>query len=321
MSARVTTSRSTDSGRAAAEPGALHATVTGAGPAILFLHGVPTDGRLWRPLVRRLRARHTCVVVDLPGCGRSAPLPGGRLDPVGIVQALEALRARLDCPSWHIVGHDAGATVAVHYAASHPERVDRLVLMAAPLFGDFNPPAIMRAIRRPGIGDLIAPVAVRALLAYLPRILTGDDPRTRAIVRGFAAAYRGGEGIRRFVRLTRWGDPADVLGRTAALLPRLAAPTLVVHGARDAAIDLRFAERAAAAIPGARLHVEDCGHFSPLDAADALAVRIAAFAAGAPARTAAPFRYRAPAVSAATRARTAAASARALLPHQRSAVS
>ncbi|MFN8423087.1 MAG: alpha/beta fold hydrolase [Anaerolineae bacterium] len=101
MSARVTTSRSTDSGRAAAEPGALHVAVTGAGPAILFLHGVPTDGRLWRPLVRRLRARHTCVVVDLPGCGRSAPLPGGRLEPVGIVQALEALRARLDCPSAH----------------------------------------------------------------------------------------------------------------------------------------------------------------------------------------------------------------------------
>ncbi|MFN8423086.1 MAG: hypothetical protein U0470_06735 [Anaerolineae bacterium] len=160
---------------------------------------------------------------------------------------------------------------------------------------------------------------MRALLAYLPRVLTGDDLRTRAIVRGFAAAYRGGEGIRRFVRPDPLGDPADVLGRTAALLPSLAAPTLVVHGARDAAIDLR-SPSAPPRPSWARGCTSRTAGTSLLDAADALAVRIAAFAAGEPARPR-PRPATALAVSAATRARTAAASASALLPHQRSAVS
>ncbi|MEO8083806.1 MAG: alpha/beta hydrolase [Ardenticatenales bacterium] len=311
------------------DPPSLHFTREGDGPVILFLHGFPTDGRLWGPLVEGLRARHTCIVVDLPGCGASPALPGGGLDPDGIVHRLEALRAGLGVGAWRIVGHDAGAVVAAHYAARHPARVEGLVLMAAPLFPDFEPPAIVRAIRRRWLGDAIAPLVVRGLQAFLATTLTRDDPRNRRIVRGFAAHYSGLAGARRFVRLARWGDPAVVLGRTAAILPTITAPTLIVHGARDAAIGLSFAERAAAAIPGARLHVEDCGHFCPLDAAGPLAVRMAAFLAGAPDRATAALihrtvvtrRYRATTVSAATRARTAAASASGLSPHQRSAVS
>lgn len=302
-------------------PSGLHVVVRGRGPAVLFLHGLPTDGRLWRGVVARLAGRHTCVVVDLPGCGRSPEAAGGRLDPDAIVGALEAERRARGIPAWAVVGHDAGATVAAHYAARHAERVTGLVLLAPPLFPDLALPAAMRCLRLPVVGAVLAPVVAAALRRALPRLLRRPDAVARGTAASFAAAFRGRRGAQRLRRLARWGEPAVVLARTACLLPAIAAPTLVVAAAHDRIIGAQHARRAAAAIPGARLWRLDAGHLSPLDAPEALAQRVAAHVAGAAGPHAGPARYRTTSVRAATRARSAAASASGLSPHHLSAVS
>lgn len=310
----------------------LHADVRGAGPAVLFLHGLPTSGRLFGPLAARLAARHTCVVVDLPGLGRSPALAGGRLDPDAIVAALEAERAARGIDAWAIVGHDAGSALAVHYAAAHPGRVTALALLAPPLFPDLEPPPLMRLLRAPVIGPLAAPAVAAVLRRALPRLLRRPDEAGRAAAAAFGQPFRGLRASQRLVRLARWGDPAVVLARTAALLPALCVPTLVVHATRDRFVGAAHAARAAAAIPGARLRRVDAGHLAPLDAPAALAKLLSAFLGAAPAtarRAGCPAaagrrvrrRQRASAVSAATRDRTRAASASGLSPHHRSAAS
>lgn len=253
--------------------------VLGRGPAILFLHGVPTSGRLWDGAARALGRRHTCVLVDLPGLGDSVPLPEGGLEPEAYVLALEGLRSQLGLPDWHVVGHDAGATIAAHYAATRPARVRRLVLMAPPLLADFRPPAIMRLLRRPILGDLLAPL----LLALLWRVilplalLRRRDAANRATLAGFATPFRGRAGRRRFLRLIRWGDPATVLGRIEAGLSSIQCPTLVLQGRRDIAIAAPNARRAAEAIPGARLCLTDGGHFLALEEPELVAAELAGF--------------------------------------------
>lgn len=311
-------------------PARLHVDVQGRGPAVLFLHGLPTSGRLFGPLAARLAARRTCVVVDLPGFGRSPALAGGRLDPDAIIAALEAERAARGIDAWAIVGHDAGSALAVHYAAAHPAHVTALALLAPPLFPDLAPPPIMRLLRAPAVGPIVAPVVAAVLRRALPRLLRRPDAAGRAAVAAFGQPFRGLRGAQRLVRLARWGDPAVVLARTAGLLPALRRPTLVVHAVHDRFVGPSHAARAAAAIPGARLRRVDAGHLAPLDAPAALAKLLAAFLDGpAPSRRvacpAAAGRGRRPqrasAVSAATRARTAAASASRLSPHHRSAAS
>lgn len=259
----------TGAGTAATVPAAapeLAWSTAGSGPPLLLLHGIPSSRELWWPVVERLAGSFTCITPDLPGLGQSPPLPEGSHDLDDIAAALEALRAWLGIERWAVAGHDAGATVAVHYAAGHPERVTRLALLAPPVYPELRPPWFFRLLRAPVIGPLAAPAAVPLLFGPgLRGILAGGGEGLGPVLASFAAPFRGWRGARRLVRLLRWGDPATVLSRTAALLPRIAAPTLILHGRRDGAIPAAFSERAAREIPGARAVFYDSGHFLPLD--------------------------------------------------------
>lgn len=253
--------------------------VLGRGPALLFLHGLPTGGRLWDAAARALSRSHTCVLVDLPGLSGSASLPAAGLDADACVAGLEQLRADLGLAAWDLVGHDAGAAIAALYAAGHPDRVRRLVLLAPPLQADFRPPLVMRLLRRPLLGEILAPLLLPLLWRLLlPLALVRPrDAANRRLLQGFAAPFRGPQGWRRFLRLVRWGDPAQVLGRIEARLGAIQAPTLVLHGRRDLAIASSCAERAAASIPGARLRLLDAGHFMALEEPELLTAELAGF--------------------------------------------
>lgn len=252
----------------------------GSGPPVLFLHGYPTSGRLWHLVVEGLAPRFTCFAVDLPGLGSSPPLPGPP-DAESVVREVEALRAELDLPAWSVVGHDAGSVVAVHYAARHPERVDRLALLAPPIFPELRLPWFFRILRTRGIGGFAAPVVSQVLWkGGLRSRIEGSPPTIREIVEDFRRPFRGLRGARHLRWLVGWGDPKEVLAKTAALLPSLTAPTLVFQGRRDGVLPPSFAHRAAAAIPGARALYLDAGHFLPLDVPEALCDELAPFLAG-----------------------------------------
>jgi pimeloyl-ACP methyl ester carboxylesterase len=229
-------------------------------------------------VVARLTTHHACVTVDLPGFGESPPLAAGSRDPGRLATELEALRGALGLADWHLVGHDAGAALAVHYAAHYPDRVRRLALISPPVFPDFTPPWFFRLLRRSLVGDLVAPLAVFAIWnGGIQALIERPDPAMDEILAAFRRPFRGLAGARRLTWLLRWGEPAEVLGETAALLPSVAAPTLVFHGRRDGAIPTRFAERAAATIPDARLLLFDSGHFLPLNLPDVVADHLERF--------------------------------------------
>jgi len=257
-------------------------TVIGAGPPVLFLHGIPTGPRLWDHVVRVLSAEFTCVVVDLvdlglmPDPARSVPRAS---EPTADVyaNALDAIRADLSVSSWHLVGHDAGCVLAVHYAARFPHQVRGLVLCSAPIFPDFQVPWFFRLVRTPIIGELWAPLVLQTVWTFLRRTLGRIDPVNEEIVESFRAQFRGRVGARRFARLLRWGDPLDVLAGTAALLPLISAPALLLHGRRERAIPPSFALRAASAIPNATAVFLGSDHFVPLECPASLCAAVLPF--------------------------------------------
>lgn len=256
----------------------LRLTVAGSGPPVVLLHGIPAGRRLWDPLIERLASHFTCVAPDLPGMGQSPPLADGSRDPARFAAVIDALRSALGHDTWHVVGHDAGATVAVHYAAAHPERTRRLVLMAPPLFPEFRPPWFFRLLRPRGLGDLLAPLVVLAIWhGGIQSIIEPRGERTAEILASFREPFTGLAGARRLAWLVRWGNPREVLARTAAHLPSITTPTLLVAGTRDGAIPPEFTRRAARVMPAARAVFLDTGHFLPLNRPGELGEMLVAF--------------------------------------------
>jgi pimeloyl-ACP methyl ester carboxylesterase len=112
----------------------IHVRVGGRGPAVVLLHGYADTGDMWAPMAADLARDHTVVVPDLRGLGLSSKPAGGfdkktqAGDVAGVMDALGIRRADL-------VTHDIGNMVGFAFAALHPDRVNRFVLIDAPVPG------------------------------------------------------------------------------------------------------------------------------------------------------------------------------------------
>jgi pimeloyl-ACP methyl ester carboxylesterase len=103
----------------------------GAGRPVVFLHGIGASGRYWQPLARHSDG-YRGTAVDLLGFGRS-PRPD---DCAYDVDAhLDALLPVVPAGSV-AVAHSTGAVLAIALAERRPDLVDRLLLIAAPLYQD-----------------------------------------------------------------------------------------------------------------------------------------------------------------------------------------
>src|SRR5882724_8351132 len=105
----------------------------GGVPAV-YLHGGPGSG--CQPDHRRLfdPERFHAVLFDQRGTGRSRPKGGREANTLPhLIADMEAIREKFGFERWMIVGGSWGATLALAYAQTHPDRVTGLVLRATSL--------------------------------------------------------------------------------------------------------------------------------------------------------------------------------------------
>lgn len=179
----------------------------------------------------------------------------------------------------HVMGASMGAMIAQHLAFSHPERVRTLV-------------SIMSTTGAPDVGQA-TPAAQEVLLAPAPRSREAylrqrveaarvigsrehvDEERIRrAAEAAYDRAYYPYGVVRQLLAILADGDRTERLGA-------IEAPTLVIHGAQDALIDVSGGEATAAAIPGARLLVlDEMGHDLPLPLLPQLVAAVTAHVRG-----------------------------------------
>jgi pimeloyl-ACP methyl ester carboxylesterase len=282
-----------ESGRVLAAGLFIHYLCGGAGPALVALHGSAPDaaGVSLAEVLPELAADHRVFAPDLPGFGESAPLPRDW----GVRQLVGFLPALLD--AWgltrvDLVGYSFGGWLALGLALAHPERVQRLALInAAGLdeaipganalarcmvrLGARAPDALLDALWWPiGHSRRLAGACLRtALHGHRERATAAWIERVMAFAAGSPAA-RASRALQR--REIGWrGGLRDSYARD---LPRLGVPTLIVHGASDWLFPVASMERAARAIPDARLVVlQEASHLAPLEVPDRIAALLRDF--------------------------------------------
>ncbi len=265
----------------------------GAGHPVVLVHGNPTWSYYYRRLLSALPAAgFRAIAPDHIGMGRSDK-PAAGAYPHTLDRRIADFGRFVDelalTEPVTLVVHDWGGAIALSWAARHPDRVARLVLLntaAFPLPAGQRLPLALRAARLPGLGDL----AVRYGNAFArgATVLGTARPRLPAAVRaGYLAPYDTPAhrvAISRFVRdiPVRPADPAyAVLARTAELLPTLAdRPVLIAWGMRDFVFDRRILDRWTQIFPHAQVHrFADAGHYVLEDAAEQIVPLVLRFLA------------------------------------------
>jgi pimeloyl-ACP methyl ester carboxylesterase len=112
----------------------IYVRVGGKGRAVVLLHGYGETGDMWAPLAARLVRDHTVIVPDLRGLGLSSR-PAGGYDKKTQAEDLAGVLDALKISKVDLVTHDIGNMVGYAFAAQHPERVSKFVLIDAPLPG------------------------------------------------------------------------------------------------------------------------------------------------------------------------------------------
>lgn len=236
---------------------------SGSGEALVFLHGLLVDGRLWRKVVPELEGQHRCVVPDLPLGSHQLPMTADAdLSPPGLARLVDDFMAALKLDSVTLVANDTGGAIAQIVAANHPERIGRLVLTNCDAFENFLPPAfrpLQLAARVPGLlTALLQSMRVdplrRSPLAF--GWLIKKDPREAPLAE-WVRPFLEDPAVRRDVIKVLRGISKRYTLEAAERLRSFDRPTLLAWAREDRFFRLRFAERLAANIPGARLETID----------------------------------------------------------------
>lgn len=268
--------------------GALRYEDVGNGPAVVFVHGLLVNGRLWRKVVPTLSRSARCIVPDLPLGSHSIPMePEADLSVDGVARLVGDLLAALDLDDVTLVGNDSGGAIAQVVSTRYGARVGRLVLTTCDAYETFPPPAFayLRILPRvPGLMALLAKgmLHVKALrsspLAYglLAKSGIPDD-----ILKDYLEPCATSAEVRRDVgKFMRSVSPA-LTRKVAEELRSFERPVLLLWTPEDRFFPMSLAERLCKDLPNASLTpIEDAYVFVPEDQPLRVSQEIAGFLAG-----------------------------------------
>ena len=233
--------------------------VAGDGPPLVWLHGIngpDADQALISALAERFQVFAPLApgFADLDELHELRDIHDLALHYDDVLDALEISQAVL-------AGLSFGAMIAAEYAAHYPKRVSRLVLISpVGLWNDNYPVADLWSVPAP----------------ELPRLLYADlshvqAPTQAGDIDAIVRLVSGMTSVARFL----WPIPDRGLSRR---LHRIAAPTLIVHGERDAFVPVLYADDFLHALPRAeKVIVPGAGHMLGVEAPDATLAAIDKF--------------------------------------------
>jgi pimeloyl-ACP methyl ester carboxylesterase len=233
----------------------------GDGPPVVFVHGAAVDARMWQPQLAALADEFTAVAWDEPGAGRSSDVPAdfGLAD---YAACLAALIDALDLGPAHVAGLSWGGTVAQELYRHHPELVATLILVDTYAGWKGSLPKDEVRIRVQGVRQMLA-AADHLFDPTLPGLFAGDPPAEFVPLLEAMAADVRPESLRTALLVMAEADERD-------LLPRIAVPTLLIWGERDARSPLSVARQFEKAISDTKLVViSGAGHVSNLERPEA----------------------------------------------------
>jgi 3-oxoadipate enol-lactonase len=224
-------------------------------PPIVFLHGIGGGARLWSNQLASFAARYRPIALDLPGYGGSQPLAQTSIRTYA--EAVAAFVAALGLENPVLVGHSIGGMVVQTYMAERLGPIRAAVLaQTTPAFGGKDPRWAEDFVAA-RLGPLDRGETMTSLAPSIARSLLGDDPDPTAFELARDCVSGVPEATWRASVLALVGfDQREALGR-------IAVPTLLLAGSKDANAPAPTMAKMAEKVPGSEYACLDgIGHLA-----------------------------------------------------------
>ncbi len=239
--------------------------------SVLLVHGIGDSGaRDYLKQIPWLAQNFHVIAVDLPGFGQSDKR-NALYSPRNYVAFLKHVADRFAHRSFILIGHSMGGVVALRYAATYPDDLERLVVVdAAGILHRYAYASYQLDQFGTGTSFLPAPVNPARGIAGIVRKIMGHAetrnlvPATVLQTATTRQRYLGGDPI----RIAALAMAADDLSQD---VQQIATETLLVWGRKDTLAPLRTGKLLAQVLPHARLSViDDAGHEPMIQTPEAL---------------------------------------------------
>jgi pimeloyl-ACP methyl ester carboxylesterase len=281
--------------------GRLRYFETGAGPPIVFVHGLLVNANLWRKVVAELSPEFRCIVLELPLGSHTLPMPkAADLTPYGLADLIADAIEALALEEVTLVGNDTGGALCQMVVTRRPERIGRLVLTSCDYRDNF-PPKMFRyfklAAAIPGAMNLLMlPMRLRAprrlpfAFGWLVTRQIDRQAEDSYLLAGMTVPGVEGD-LKRVIK----GMDTRYTNEAADRLGHFKKPALIAWSREDRFFKPAHAERLARDLPNARLEwIENARSLSPEDEPDRLAELIAGFVHEPAAHASEPSRHAPP---------------------------
>ncbi len=257
----------------------------GSGRPVVFVHGLLTNGDLWRKVVPAVAdAGYRCITPDWPFGGHRIPVPDADLTPAGVGDLMGEFLAALELNDAVIVGTDTGGGMTQMLMERHPQRIGGVVLTPSDSLEVFPPKMfgyLPLSVRIPGFVWLMAQALRIRALHHLPMLFgwltkRGFPPH---VMDSFLTPMRRDAAVR--ADFTRFVAPMHRRHLLAAAehFAQFRRPVLLAWSIEDRIFPISLAHRLERLLPNARIEpIEDSYTFVAEDQPDLLARHIIEFA-------------------------------------------
>lgn len=215
----------------------LHYRDEGQGPVVVLLHANYASLFMWEPWVRVLKDRYRVIRIDLPAHGLTGPDPTGDYTLEHMQRIFEGFVAERGLARFTVAGTSLGGTIAMRYAAMHPERIERLVLLSP---GSLEPRVRGRTTPAavPRVADLLGYVTPVAFTRFLLANDFGDPSRLdeATVAEWHAMWMRAGNRLAMLQLLRQY-----VSGGVEDKIRAVSVPVLLIWGEKNRRVPLALA--------------------------------------------------------------------------------
>lgn len=264
----------------------------GQGEPVVMVHGNPSWSFYYRNLVKALSPNHQCIVPDHIGCGLSDKPDDAGYDYTlkNRIDDLEALLDHLEVKEKiTLIVHDWGGMIGMGYAARHPERIKKIVVLNTGAFHlpEAKPfPWALWICRN----TLLGTVLVRGFNAFssiASYVGVKRAPMPKAIREAYVAPFDSWANRISTLRFVQ-DIPLKPGDRNYELVSEISEklsqfnqlPMMICWGLKDFVFDKHFLDEWKRRFPQAEVHeFADCGHYILEDASDEVVTHVQQFMA------------------------------------------